>query len=36
MEFAIGEAKRIVPHPDFLVWTGDSVAHLKDYNTDCQ
>ncbi|KAF7640126.1 Metallophos domain-containing protein [Meloidogyne graminicola] len=29
VDFMLDEAKRLVSHPDFIIWTGDTAAHIK-------
>ncbi|KAK5975750.1 Metallophos domain-containing protein [Trichostrongylus colubriformis] len=33
---AIDEAKRLIPNPDLIIWTGDSVPHVDGYDWNCK
>ncbi|KHJ95510.1 hypothetical protein OESDEN_04543 [Oesophagostomum dentatum] len=36
VEYTLEEAKRIIPNPDLILWTGDNVPHIDDYDWNCE
>ncbi|KAK6053617.1 hypothetical protein COOONC_08879 [Cooperia oncophora] len=33
---ALDEAKRLIPNPDLIIWTGDNVPHVDGYDWKCK
>ncbi|RCN40064.1 hypothetical protein ANCCAN_14009 [Ancylostoma caninum] len=34
--YALREAKRLVPDPDLVIWTGDNIPHIDNYDWNCE
>jgi len=36
LEYVLSEARREVPKPDLIIWTGDNTPHVEFNSTDCE
>ena len=36
VKHALMNAQRILPNPEIILWTGDNVPHISDYNDQCK